>query len=99
MNEIKQIKSFLTNLITPIVKDAVNEAMPKAIGVRDQNRIPVLQVTDRYGISQSKVYALFRSGALTKHKQGGLTFVDTIELEELMKSEKLTDKVPYKPSK
>ena len=38
-------------------------------------------------------------GELNKIKQGGLTFVDTVELENLMKEEKLWAKKPLKPKK
>ena len=42
---------------------------------------------------------MFKNGELNKIKQGGLTFVDTVELENLMKEEKLWAKKPLKPKK
>ncbi len=99
MDNLKPIKSFLTDLITPIVKSAVAEAMPEQILSKDKNLVPVQRITEIYGMSQSKIYSMFKNGELNKIKQGGLTFVDTVELENLMKEEKLWAKKPLKPKK
>lgn len=99
MNNLKPIKSFLTDLITPIVKSAVAEAMPEQILSKGKNLVPVQRITEIYGMSQSKIYSMFKNGELNKIKQGGLTFVDTVELENLMKEEKLWAKKPLKPKK
>lgn len=96
MDNLKPLKSFLTDLITPIVQDAVTNAIPVNIKTKDKNPVPVQKITEMYGISQSKVYAMFRTGELEKIKQGGLTFVDTVQLESLMKGEKLCAKAPMK---
>ncbi len=99
MDNLKPIKSFLTDLITPIVKSAVAEAMPEQILSKSKNLVPVQRITEIYGMSQSKIYSMFKNGELNKIKQGGLTFVDTVELENLMKEEKLWAKKPLKPKK
>ncbi|MBO5876392.1 MAG: helix-turn-helix domain-containing protein [Bacteroidales bacterium] len=99
MDNLKPIKSFLTDLITPIVKSAVAEAMPEQILSKGKNLVPVQRITEIYGMSQSKIYSMFKNGELNKIKQGGLTFVDTVELENLMKEEKLWAKKPLKPKK
>lgn len=96
MDNLKPLKSFLTDLIAPIVKDAVSNAIPENIRTKDKNPVPVQKITELYGISQSKVYSMFRSGELEKIKQGGLTFVDTVQLESLMKGEKLCGKLPMR---
>ena len=99
MDNLKPIKSFLTDLITPIVKSAVAEAMPEQILSKGKNLVPVQRITEIYGMSQSKIYSMFKNGELNKIKQGGLTFVDTVELENLIKEEKLWAKKPLKPKK
>lgn len=99
MDNLKPIKSFLTDLITPIVKSAVAEAMPEQILSKGKNLVPVQRITEIYGMSQGKIYSMFKNGELKKIKQGGLTFVDTVELENLMKEEKLWAKKPLKPNK
>lgn len=99
MDNLKPIKSFLADLITPIVKNAVAEAMPEQILSKGKNLVPVQRITEIYGMSQSKIYSMFKNGELNKIKQGGLTFVDTVELENLMKEEKLWAKKPLKPKK
>ena len=99
MDNLKPIKSFLIDLITPIVKSAVAEAMPEQILSKGKNLVPVQRITEIYGMSQSKIYSMFKNGELNKIKQGGLTFVDTVELENLMKEEKLWAKKPLKPKK
>ena len=99
MDNLKPIKSFLTDLINPIVKSVVAEAMPEQILSKGKNLVPVQRITEIYGMSQSKIYSMFKNGELNKIKQGGLTFVDTVELENLMKEEKLWAKKPLKPKK
>ena len=96
MDNLKPLKSFLSDLITPIVKTAVGEAIPEAIKEKERNLVPVQKITELYGISQSKVYYMFRTGQLDKIKQGGLTFVDTYQLESRMKVQKLSYKAPLK---
>lgn len=99
MDNLKPLKSFLTDLITPIVKSAVGEAIPNTIKEKDRNLVPVKKVTELYGISQTQVYRLFESGELEKVKQGWLTFVDTYQLESLMRVQRLTYKAPMKGKK
>lgn len=95
MDNLKPIKTFLKELITPIVADAVKQAIPQDNDKRG-NKIPVAKVTELYGISQSTIYLRFKTGQLTKHKLDGLTFVDPDELERTMKVVKLCDRVPKK---
>lgn len=96
MNEMNQIRSFFSDLITPIVMEAVAEAIPESIKNMDQIYIPVQQIPEKYGISVSKIYLMFTSGELQKIKQGAHTFVSIAELESLMKAEQLCGKKPYK---
>lgn len=96
MDNLKPLKSFLTDLITPIVQDAVSSAIPEKIKTKDKNPVPVQKITEMYGISQSKIYSMFRTGELEKIKQGGLTFVDTVQLESLMTGERLCAKAPMR---
>ena len=68
MDNLKPLKSFLTDLITPIVQDAVTNAIPVNIKTKDKNPVPVQKITEMYGISQSKVYAMFRTGSPAKFR-------------------------------
>ena len=68
MDNLKPIKSFLTDLITPIVKSAVAEAMPEQILSKGKNLVPVQRITEIYGMSQSKIYSMFKNGELNKIK-------------------------------
>ena len=96
MENLNPLKSFLSDLITPIVEKAVKDAVPAKEGTSLPRYIPVSQIPEEYGISVSTIYLRFSNGELTKHKQGGLTFVDTVQLESLMKGEKLCAKAPMK---
>lgn len=89
MDNLKPLKSFLTDLITPIVEKAVKDAVPGKEGDIPHNYIPVSQVAEEYGISVSTIYLRFSTGELTKHKQGKLTFVDRDELENSIKARRL----------
>ena len=82
MENLNPLKSFLSDLITPIVEKAVKDAVPAKEGTSLPRYIPVSQIPEEYGISVSTIYLRFSNGELTKHKQGGLTFVDREELEK-----------------
>ena len=89
METLNPLKSFLSDLITPIVEKAVKDAVPAKEGTSLPRYIPVSQIPEEYGISVSTIYLRFSNGELTKHKQGGLTFVDREELEKSIKAKKM----------
>lgn len=89
MENLNPLKSFLSDLITPIVEKAVKDAVPAKEGTSLPRYIPVSQIPEEYGISVSTIYLRFSNGELTKHKQGGLTFVDREELEKSIKAKKM----------
>lgn len=45
MDNLKPLKSFLSDLITPIVKTAVGEAIPEAIKDKEKNLVPVQKIS------------------------------------------------------
>ncbi|MGM9735153.1 MAG: helix-turn-helix transcriptional regulator [Candidatus Cryptobacteroides sp.] len=96
MDNLNPLKSFLSDLITPIVQKAVKDAVPAKENSSLPRFIPVSQIPEEYGISVSTIYLRFNTGELTKHKQGGLTFVDREELEKSIKARKLCDTVAPK---
>lgn len=96
MDNLQPLKSFLTDLITPIVKSAVGEAMPEAVKPSEDGLVPVKEISKAYGISVSKLYNMFRSGELEKHKIGNNTFVRRCDLEACARGEKMCGKVPMK---
>ena len=99
MDNLAPVRAFFKELITPIVTDAVKQALPNADESGNGRKMPVAEVTRVYGIAQSTLYLRFKTGQLTKYKQNGLTFVDVDELERSMKVEKLCDVVPERPVK
>lgn len=96
MDNLQPLKSFLTDLITPIVKSAVGDAIPEAIKPKDKNLVPIKKVSDMYDMCETKLYGLLRHGKLERYKEGGNTFIDTYELDRLVQKEKLCGKAPLK---
>ncbi|MBQ0123952.1 MAG: hypothetical protein KBS58_03820 [Bacteroidales bacterium] len=96
MDNLQPLKSFLTDLITPIVKSAVDDALPEAIKPKEKNLMPITKVSETYGMCQTKLYGLLRCGKLERYKEGGNTFIDTYELDRLMVKEELCGKAPLK---
>ena len=96
MDNLAPVRPFFKELITPIVTDAVKQALPSADESGNSRKMAVADVTRVYGIAQSTIYLRFKTGQLTKYKQNGLTFVDIDELERSMKVEKLCDVLPDK---
>lgn len=96
--DIAPLRELAELVLKPIVKDVVDEALLKfkMENKEGQRFIPVKQVTEEYGVSQSCLYLRFRTGKLKRHKYGGLTFVDRVELEQGMKTEVLCGKKPFK---
>ena len=79
------VKSFLQELIKPIVVDAVNEAIPKVVRTEPKEYLSVEEVEEEYHISSSTVYRRFDSGDLTKVKNGKRTLVKRVEIEKALK--------------
>ena len=99
MDNLAPVRAFFKELITPIVKDAVKEALPNADESGNGRKMPVAEVAKVYGIGLSTIYLRFKTGQLTKYKQNGLTFVDVDELEQSMTEEKLCAVLPQKAGK
>ncbi len=91
MDNLREVRTFLKDLIEPIVVDAVKQAIPDKDKNRLNNKMPLSEVTRTYGISLSTIYYRFNHGILTKYKSNGLTFVDIEELEASMKPQKLCE--------
>ena len=89
MDNLTPVRSFLKELITPIVKDAVRSAISVQTSSATKHHIPVKEAERLYGISSSNIYERFNDGRLTKIKNGGLTFVIQEEIEAQMKVEPL----------
>lgn len=99
MDNLAPVRAFFKELITPIVTDAVKQAMPAKDESNSSRKMPVAEVTKVYGIAQSTLYLRFKTGQLTKYKQNGLTFVDIDELEQSMTEEKLCAVMPQRAGK
>ena len=99
MDNLAPVRAFFKELITPIVKDAVKQAMPGTDESANGRKMPVSEVAKVYGIGVSTIYLRFKTGQLTKYKEHGLTFVDIDELEKSMTEEKLCDITPMKEKK
>lgn len=99
MDNLAPVRAFFKELITPIVTDAVKQALPNADESGNGRKMAIAEVTKVYGIAQSTIYLRFKTGQLTKYKQNGLTFVDIDELEKSMTEEKLCEITPKKEKK
>ena len=82
MENLAPVKSFLQDIIRPIVEDAVKAAVPAAINVVQSPYLTIDEVWEQYHISSSTVYRRFDSKELTKIKNGERTLVSRKELEE-----------------
>lgn len=98
MDELNPIKSMLKDLITPIVKDAVTQALNVNESTATKHHIPIKEAIRIYGLSSSNIYRKFDEGTLTKVKNGGLTFVIQEEIEAQMTPDDLA-KVRKRASK
>ena len=90
MDNLTPVRSFLKELITPIVKDAVKTALTVQSSSATKHYIPLAEAVKLYGMSVSTIYNRFDDGTLTKIKNGGLTFVIQEEIEASMQAERLS---------
>lgn len=84
MEIIEEVRSFLEDLIKPIVTEAVKDSISEQNqDVSGKRLMPREEFCTTYGVSNGKLYDLFNSGKLTKKKVDGLTFIDIDEWESL----------------
>ena len=93
MENLTPVRSFLTDLIKPIVEDAVKAALPQTQPASGKRFLTLPEVYADYPISQSAIYRYFKSGKIDKYKSGGRTVVDRQDLEKLLKKETLAGTV------
>lgn len=91
MDNLTPIRSFFQDLITPIVNEAVKQAMPK-IDVQPQKEyLSIVEAIEQYSLSSSTIYRRFDNGTLTRIKSGGRTLLKRSEIEGFLKEGKLCD--------
>ena len=88
MDGLKQIKDFLQDLIRPIVVEAVQNAIPTPEAAKMKKYLTVKEVGEIYHLSVSAIYDRFKSGALTRVKNGGKTYVLSEEMEKSLMAKK-----------
>ncbi len=98
MENLEGVKSFLRDLITPIVEKAVKSAMPEKKKDIPDGYLSISQIEEKYHVSYGTIYRRFESGELTKVKNGGRTLVEVAELERVLKKGRLAsvDESGYK---
>lgn len=82
MDNLAPVRSFLQELIKPIVDDVVKEAIPKALKEGRKPLLSLEEVMKEYHISSSTIYRRFDSKELTKVKYGNRTLVKRWEIEK-----------------
>ena len=101
MDYISTIRAFLTELITPIVVQAVKDTVPEPAPLDLKKYITVEEVMEEYGLSMTSVYRRFNAGVFTKVKNGTRTLILREEVENSLKKRKVggTDMKGYKPNR
>lgn len=88
MDYIKTIRVFLTELITPIVVQAVKDCVPEPAPIDLKKYITVEEAMEEYGLSMTSVYRRFNAGVFTKVKNGTRTLILRDEIEDSLKKRK-----------
>ena len=97
MDYISTIRAFLTELITPIVVQAVKDNVPEPAPLDLKKYITVEEAMEQYGLSMTSVYRRFNAGVFTKVKNGSRTLILREEIEDSLKRRKVggTDMKAY----
>ena len=85
MDYINTIRVFLTELITPIVVQAVKDSVPEPAPLDLKKYITVEEAMEQYGLSMTSVYRRFNAGVFTKVKNGSRTLILREEIEDSLK--------------
>ena len=89
MDYINTIRVFLTELITPIVVQAVKDSVPEPAPLDLKKYITVEEAMEQYGLSMTSVYRRFNAGVFTKVKNGTRTLILREEIEDSLKRRKV----------
>ena len=89
MDNLSPVKSFLKEIIEPIVIEAVKSAIPSNDSQSYNEYLSVEEIQQQYHISSSTIYRRFATGDLTKVKNGNRTLVRKSEIESGLKEGKL----------
>lgn len=89
MDYISTIRAFLTELITPIVVQAVKDNVPEPAPLDLKKYITVEEAMEQYGLSMTSVYRRFNAGVFTKVKNGTRTLILREEIEDSLKRRKV----------
>ena len=89
MDYISTIRAFLTELITPIVVQAVKDNVPEPAPLDLKKYITVEEAMEQYGLSMTSVYRRFNAGVFTKVKNGTRTLILREEVENSLKKRKV----------
>lgn len=99
MENFEAVRSFLSDLIRPIVREAVKESMPKEEDPMKARYITIRQSRDLYNLTPATIYRRFQEGTLTPFKNGGRTLLDRREIEEMIQRKQFSSVAPYNPSR
>lgn len=85
MDYISTIRAFLTELITPIVAQAVKDSVPEPAPLDLKKYVTIEEVMEEYGLSMTSVYRRFNAGVFTKVKNGNRTLILREEVEDSLR--------------
>lgn len=89
MDEITVLKSALTDLLKPIIENAVKAALPSS-GEKERPRyITIKEACAEYKLTSSTIYRRFDEGTFSKIKNGGRTLLDREEIESTLEKQQL----------
>lgn len=89
MDNLNPVRSFLQDLITPIVNEAVKAALPNVEPQNKKDYLTIEEAIEEYSLSTSTIYRRFDNGTLTKVKSGGRTLLKRSEILSCLKESRL----------
>lgn len=88
MDNLTPVRSFLQDLLAPIVTEAVKSAIPDS-NSNKKDYLSIEEAIEEYSLSSSTIYRRFENGTLTKVKSGGRTLLKRCEIIACLKEGKL----------
>lgn len=76
MGELQFLEKMLGNIIRPIIRESVEEVIPKYFEKKVQRRYSIKEFCEKFGIAESSFHNWANANGIERIKDGHNTYVD-----------------------
>ena len=82
MGELQFLEKMLGNIIRPIIRESVEEVIPKYFEKKVQRRYSIKEFCEKFGIAESSFHNWANANGIERIKDGHNTYVDADIVDE-----------------